>query len=219
MRPPNAVSSSSGPRRPSVAPREVVLGLDHDRTRHQPVWRGNCPGVRARHRHRVVAQPSLITTFKHVKGKACPSAYPKLVDTLCEHMREHHAQRVGGQVLLHPRSSRSVSCTSRCGASAPALRVSRSFLGLGLGLGAGLVFFFLGAWLIIRAYRLQKYGVAGMVASNQVAREMALARREGRGPNLAQLPSSSGASPRTSSRGSAKKPTRPKGRRLEALHP
>jgi len=31
------------------------------------------------------------------------------------------------------------------------------FLGLGLGVSTGLVFFLLGAWLIVRAYRLQKY--------------------------------------------------------------
>ncbi len=54
------------------------------------------------------------------------------------------------------------------------------FLGLGLGIESGLVFFFLGVWLIVRAYRLQKYGVATMLASNRVARDMATARKEGR---------------------------------------
>jgi hypothetical protein len=58
------------------------------------------------------------------------------------------------------------------------------FLGLGLGLGSGLVFFFLGAWLIIRAYRLQKYGTPSMLTSNRVAREMATARKEGREPDI-----------------------------------
>ncbi len=152
-----------------------------------------------------------ITTFKHVKGKACPSAYPKLVNTLCEHIVKTTRSEwevkfffilLIGLCLLYFALRR-----KRAGVACFAI-----FLGLGLGLGAGAVFFFLGAWLIIRAYRLQKYGVAGMVASNQVAREMSLARREGREPNLEQLPSSSGASPRTSSRGSAKKPTTgPKG--------
>jgi len=57
------------------------------------------------------------------------------------------------------------------------------FLGLGLGLSAGVVFLFLGVWLILRAYRLQKYGVAGMLASNRIAREGVTGRRESPTPN------------------------------------
>lgn len=55
------------------------------------------------------------------------------------------------------------------------------FLGLYLGiLSAGAIFFFLGAWLILRAYRLQKYGDPTFFGSNRVAKEMGQARRAGR---------------------------------------
>lgn len=54
-------------------------------------------------------------------------------------------------------------------------------LGLYLGIfGLGVVFFFFGAWLMLRAYRLQRYGDATWRGSNKVAREMAEARRAGR---------------------------------------
>ncbi|HTT59824.1 MAG TPA: hypothetical protein VMF33_07225, partial [Acidimicrobiales bacterium] len=150
-----------------------------------------------------------ITTQKHVKGKACPSAYPKLVNSLCEHIVKTSRSEweikfffilLVALCLLYFSLRR-----KRAGVACFAI-----FLGLGLGIGAGAVFFFLGAWLIIRAYRLQKYGVAGMVASNQVAREMAQARREGREPNI-QPPPSASASPQASGRRSAKNPTAPKG--------
>jgi hypothetical protein len=53
------------------------------------------------------------------------------------------------------------------------------FLGIGLGI-AGVVFVFMGAWLIVRAFRLQRYGEASWSGSNRAAKELAQARREGR---------------------------------------
>ncbi len=65
-------------------------------------------------------------------------------------------------------------------------------LGLFLGVaGLGVVFFFFGAWLMLRAYRLQKYGDATWKGSNRVAREMAEARRSGRAPRPTAAPASS----------------------------
>lgn len=60
------------------------------------------------------------------------------------------------------------------------------FASLVLGLlgSAGLVFLFLGAYLLVRAYRLQKYGDASFFGSNRVARERGQARRSG-APNPA----------------------------------
>jgi hypothetical protein len=196
-----------------MVPREVVMGLD-------PLERGISlfgAGIAL-----VLALVTAIewsrnlpsiTEVKHVKGKACPSAYPKLVNTLCEHIVKTTRSEwevkfffilVVALCLLYFSLRR-----KRAGVACFAI-----FLGLGLGIGAGAVFFFLGAWLIIRAYRLQKYGVAGMVASNQVAREMSQARREGREPNLEQFPSTSSTSrpAKPSGRASAKNSTTaPKG--------
>jgi hypothetical protein len=46
----------------------------------------------------------------------------------------------------------------------------------------------LGGWLFLRAWRLQRYGVAGFVASNQAARQQALERR-GQRPAKGRAPS------------------------------
>jgi hypothetical protein len=46
----------------------------------------------------------------------------------------------------------------------------------------GIVFLFLGVWLIVRAFRLQRYGEASWSGSNKAAREMAQAKKEGRAP-------------------------------------
>lgn len=59
-------------------------------------------------------------------------------------------------------------------------RVLAAFVALMMGLmlnTIGLPFMFLGGWLFLRAWRLQRYGVAGFVASNQAARQQALERR------------------------------------------
>jgi hypothetical protein len=78
------------------------------------------------------------------------------------------------------------------------------FLGLGLGIESGLVFFFLGVWLIVRAYRLQKYGTATMLGSNRVARDMAVARKEGR-----TFKADSSSDPNSTSKSTPTKPTAP----------
>jgi hypothetical protein len=58
-------------------------------------------------------------------------------------------------------------------------------LGLALGV-AGIVFLFLGGWLVVRAFRLQKYGDATFAGSGRAAREInqekRAAKREGREP-------------------------------------
>lgn len=62
-------------------------------------------------------------------------------------------------------------------------RVLAAFVGLMMGLmlsTVGLPFLMLGGWLFLRAWRLQRYGVSGFVASNQAARQQALERRNQR---------------------------------------
>jgi hypothetical protein len=127
-----------------------------------------------------IKKSPVITTQKYVKGKACPSAFPKHVGEFCEHVLHasdsYWATRflfifVVALLLLFFTLRR-----KRAGVSCFAV-----FLGIGLGI-AGVVFVFMGAWLIVRAFRLQRYGEAGWSASNKAAREMAQARKEGRDP-------------------------------------
>ena len=52
---------------------------------------------------------------------------------------------------------------------------------LGLSMGTtGFIFLLLGGWLVVRAFRLQKFGDATFKGSNARAREMAQAKKEGR---------------------------------------
>jgi hypothetical protein len=48
------------------------------------------------------------------------------------------------------------------------------------GLASGIIFYFLGGWLVIRALRLQRYGDATFAGSSRRAREVSKAKREGR---------------------------------------
>jgi hypothetical protein len=199
-------------RRQSLAPREAVLGLD-------PLERGiSLFGAGIAFVLAIVTAIEwkrnlpTITTTKYKAGKACPSAFPTHVNTLCEHIvkttRTEWEVKFFFIVLVAACILFFAIRRKRAGVATFAV-----FLGLGLGLGSGLVFFFMGAWLIMRAYRLQKYGVATMMGSNRAAREMAQARKEGREPDLEPYSGSTGTSiapaPRTS--GSKKTPPKPTG--------
>lgn len=201
------------PRRQSLAPREVVLGLDTLERRISLA--GACLGL-------VIALVTavqwarnlpVITTTPHLKGKACPSSFKKHVGKLCEHVLYNTRSEwevkfffilVVALCLLYFSLRR-----KRAGVACFAI-----FLGLGLGLGTGLIFFLLGVWLIVRAYRLQKYGVPGIVGSNRVARERGTAKREGRSarPSRSERAESSAvaakSAPSASKRYTPKKPPR-----------
>jgi hypothetical protein len=121
----------------------------------------------------------LTTTVKKVKGKACAARFT-LHGEFCEHTLKNAQSHWAVQFLFVfvvalimlffalRRKRAGVACFA-------------CFLGVGLGI-SGVVFVFLGAWLIVRAFRLQRYGEASWNGSNKVAREMAQARREGRDP-------------------------------------
>ena len=202
-------------RRQSLAPREVVLGLD-------PLERGiSLFGASIAFVLAIVTAIEwkrnlpTITTKSVPKGKACPSAYPTRVNTLCEHIvkttRTEWEVKFFFIVLVAACILYFALRRKRAGVATFAV-----FLGLGLGLGSGLVFFFMGAWLIMRAYRLQKYGVATMMGSNRVAREMAQARKEGREPDIEPYTGASGTSASPTPRTSSSKKTPPKSTTPEA---
>jgi hypothetical protein len=153
-----------------------------------------------------------ITTTKYIAGKACPPAYPTHVKTLCENIikttRSQWEIKFFFIFLVALCILWFALRRKRAGVACFAI-----FLGLGIGISSGLIFFFMGAWLIVRAYRLQKYGVPTMLGSNRVAKEMSTAKREGRAPrNSASTPNDSGTTPAiapsASKRYTPKKPPR-----------
>jgi hypothetical protein len=176
-----------------LAPREVVFGMDRIERSVSLFGVGIAMVISIVSLVAWINKSSVITTQKYVKGKACPSAFPKHVGEFCEHVLKasdsYWATRflfvfVTALIILFfalRRKRAGVACFS-------------VFLGIGLGI-AGVVFVFLGAWLIVRAFRLQRYGEATWSGSNKVAREMAQARREGRDPTPKSSTSSSTPSP------------------------
>jgi hypothetical protein len=127
-----------------------------------------------------IRKSPVITKQAFVKGKACPSAFKTHVGAYCEHiLRQTNSfwathfllVFVVGLIILYfalRRKRAGVACFA-------------CFLGVGLQL-VGIVFLFLGVWLIVRAFRLQRYGEASWSGSNKAAREMAQAKKEGRAP-------------------------------------
>ncbi|MGA7835410.1 MAG: hypothetical protein WCA31_09425 [Acidimicrobiales bacterium] len=181
-------------RRDSVAPREAVLGLD-SLERGISLFGASIALVLALVTAVEWARNlPVITTIKHVRGEACPKAYPTLVNSLCEHItktsRSEWEVRFFFILLVALCILWFALRRKRAGVACFAV-----FLGLGLGIESGLVFFFLGAWLIVRAYRLQKYGVPTMLGSNRVAKEKAAERREGRSSKSASSDAKSSSKP------------------------
>jgi hypothetical protein len=163
-----------------LAPREVVFGMDQVERNVSLFGVAIAMIISLVSLFAWIKKSPVITTTKYIKGKACPAAFPKHNLKFCEHVlvesSSYWATRflfifiVSLLILFFTlrRKRAGVACFA-------------CFLGIGLGV-AGVVFVFLGAWLIVRAFRLQRYGEATWKGSNQIAREMAQAKREGRDP-------------------------------------
>ena len=159
---------------------------------------------------RLLKATKVTVTAKPGKGNVCPTGY-HLVASLCE--KSHLAQPstywpqfleiliIGGIMMIFAVKAK------RAGVAMCAL-----LLGLALGT-VGFPFVLLAAWLIIRAFRLQKYGDASFAGSGKRAREMSQAKKEGRTYTVPGAPKTTNASaPRTASPPEASKRYTPKKR-------
>ncbi len=137
-----------------------------------------------------IKKSSLTTTQKPLKGTTCAATFQyKDKLKLCEHVLKNAQSHWAIQFLFIfvvafivlffalRRKRAGVACFT-------------FFLGIGLGGVSGVVFIFLGGWLVVRAFRLQRYGDPTFSGSNKIAREMAKARREGRDATPRPSPSS-----------------------------
>lgn len=165
---------SRRPRKVSAVPREVVLGLDNVE-RGVSLFAGAIAMILA-----AVEFPDLlhnrhiIQTTKYVKGQACPTGYKHVV-TQCQKSVLVHPSYWLPQFLLIVIFGLGIIVFSLL-----RKRVGVVTAGLVLWLAlstAGLPFLFVAGWLIIRAFRLQKYGDASFSGSNRRAKEVAKERR------------------------------------------
>jgi len=162
-----------------MAPRALVLGMDDTERKISLLAVVIAMLISLVPAYEWINKSALITTQKVVKGKACPATF-HLKGQFCEHVLKNAQSHWAIQFLFGfiialiilffalRRKRAAVACFAL-------------FLGIGLGV-SGFVFVFFGGWLIVRAFRLQRYGDATWSGSNKVAREMAKAKREGRDP-------------------------------------
>jgi hypothetical protein len=195
--PENSDRSATKPRRPrrtSVAPREVVLGLDRLEWGISLFAAGVALVLAIFTAIEWVRNAPITKEAKPSSTNACPSGY-HLVHALktCEEITKSVRDQWGIQFLFIVIVGTCLLITvlkrKRAGVACFAI-----FLGFYLGiLSAGAIFFFLGAWLILRAYRLQKYGDPTFFGSNRIAKEMGQARRSGK--SYSPAPSTAAESP------------------------
>jgi hypothetical protein len=199
-------------RRPSLAPREAVLGLDSFERKISLVGAATALIFALATVVEWARNAATVITQAPSKTNTCAKGY-HLVKSLCQEVT--HTSRSEWEVRFL-----FITVVALC-ILFFALRRKRAgvacfsiFLGLGLGVSTGLVFFFLGAWLIVRAYRLQKYGDASFFGSNRVAKETGQAKRADRATRAtakneaAPATLKSAAPPSASKRYTPKKPPR-----------
>jgi hypothetical protein len=193
-------------------PREVVMGLDN-LERGVGLFAGGVALIMAIVQAIEAHRAKNTLSYKYVKGTACKAGYHHVL-SFCEKLVPVDAGKylfssvliaLLGLALLYFSQSR----------KRPGVIFVAVFLFLALGASAGILFLFMGAWLMIRAFRLQKYGDATFSGSGRRAREMGQAKREARDPSTRKARASKSksktaaqAGPSPSKRYTPKKPTR-----------
>jgi hypothetical protein len=162
-----------------MATREAVLGLDDFEYKLSMTLGGIAIVLGLFFFAQWVRNATIVKTAKPLAHSACVSGYHYIASSsLCqqtlhdkgEWLLQFSVVLVVGLALFYTAWRR-----KRAGVATFSL-----LIGLYLGIfGLGVVFFFYGAWLMLRAYRLQRYGDATWKGSNRIAKEMAAARRAG----------------------------------------
>ncbi len=174
-----------GPKKPTAVPREVVMGLDRIERIVSLVAAGFAFVLAAISSERLFKNTIITVTSQPSKTKTCAKGY-HFADKLCEKMVTTHPSYWLPQFLL----------ILVVGIGIAAFAYYRRRVGvivggllLGLALGrVGLIYLIFGGWLIVRAFRLRRYGDATFAGSGQRAREMSKAKKakkEGRSVDVA----------------------------------
>ena len=149
-------------------------------------------------------------TVKPIKGNVCPSGF-HLITKMCHGVQVSQSSAVVLAVIVALVMGGALAYfTLR--RNRPGAIVAALLLGFLTGTG-GILFMFLGGWLAIRAFRLQKYGDPTFSGSNIKARERAQERRRNRGvrtksPTTGSASGTARATPAPSKRYTPKKTNR-----------
>lgn len=199
--------SSKRAKSPSAAPREVVMGLDRFEkivsyfAGYITLVLAGVEFITSKHTHTLLS-------YKLGKAMACKTGY-KLFHLYCEKsvLASPSAARINAAVLTGLGLTLLYFVLRKKRAGVIFVCV---FLFLVLGVNAGALFLFVGGWLMIRAFRLQKYGDASFSGSGKKAREVAAQRRAERANGTAAAPAARAISPKESKRYTPKQ--RPRGK-------
>ncbi|MGA2294634.1 MAG: hypothetical protein ABSG24_05360 [Acidimicrobiales bacterium] len=164
-----------GPKRPAAASREVVMGLDKIERGTSLLAAGLALVLALISAPRLFKNTIITSTATPSKSHTCTKGY-HLAKAVCEKLITTHPSYWLPQFLLIL-----VVGFGLAGFAYFRRRVGVIVLSLLLGLAlgrVGLIFLIFGGWLIIRAFRLQRYGDATFAGSGAKAREVSKARRE-----------------------------------------
>ena len=126
----------------------------------------------------LIRNTTITVTAKALKSGSCPPSY-HLVKGVCSRPEITHPSYWVPQFLVFVVVGGALVAFSYW-RKRPGVIVGSFLLGLATGT-AGIFFLALGAWLSVRAFRLQKYGDPTFRGSNVKARERAQSRRASRG--------------------------------------
>jgi hypothetical protein len=167
-----------------MAPREVVLGLD--KTEYQVSLFGTVLAFAMALIPAIgwIRKTKVASTLKPSKSNTCISGY-HLVSSTCQRMVDDQSRWEVLFVCTVVIALCMLYCTiRRKRAGVACFAFLTGFAVAEIGGITGILFFALGAWLMLRAYRLQKYGDPTTKGSNRIAKEISQAKREGREPEL-----------------------------------
>jgi hypothetical protein len=164
-----------GPKRAAAAPREVVMGLDKIERGSALIAAGLALVLALISAPRLFKNTIITATATPSKTNTCTKGY-LLVKSVCDKHIITHPSYWLPQFLLILVVGFGLAAFAHFRRRVGVIVLS---LLLGLALGrVGLIFLIFGGWLIIRAFRLQRYGDATFAGSGARAREVSKARRE-----------------------------------------
>ncbi len=178
------------PRTASVS-REAVMGLDTLERRFGFGGAAVALALALFFIPHLIKNTTITVTAKALKSGSCPKGYTVLKGVCSRHELTHPSYWVP-QFLVFVVVGGAIFAFSYW-RKRPGVIVGSFLLGLATG-SAGIFFLALGAWLSVRAFRLQKYGDPTFRGSNIKARERAQERRAPRATRSKSSKSSTSAS-------------------------
>ncbi len=163
-------------KRISAAPREAVMGIDPLERKITLFGVGIAFVMSLGSVYGWVKNSPTLLTSKKVAHQACAAGYHQVL-TLCEKRipgsKADWALQFGYIFVCAVLMLIFALRRSRTGVIFASL-----MLGLRLGM-AGIVFLYVGIWLLIRAYRLQRFGDPSLFGSSRIQRQMNQAKKAG----------------------------------------